>query len=384
MNAFPQRKEIAQAKTYIKSGKDIHKADSMMRKLLTDSANTANIKIWTTLFDAVKAQYEQGNEKLYLKQPYDTAALFRHARNMFLVAERIDSLDAMPDKHGTVKLKLREKHAEYLSAYRANLLNGGIFFVKKQRYDEAFRFFDTYIDCTRQPLFTYYGYQQRDTLLSKAAYWAVYSGYKIKNYDMVMKYAEKAKANPETGDYALQYIAEMYKLHQDSANYISTLKEGFARYPTFSFFFPRLIAYYESIHRPDSVQITVDKALAEDSTNQVFRLAKSTVLLNAGQYEECIKICNTLIAEDTSLAEAYCNLGLAYFNMAIALEKTERNTRSTRNKIAEYYTKSRPYMEKYRQLNPEDKEKWVPVLYTIYLNLNMGKEFDEIDRLRKK
>ena len=63
MNAFPQRKEIAQAKTYIKSGKDIHKADSMMRKLLTDSANTANIKIWTTLFDAVKAQYEQGNEK---------------------------------------------------------------------------------------------------------------------------------------------------------------------------------------------------------------------------------------------------------------------------------------------------------------------------------
>ena len=41
-------------------------------------------------------------------------------------------------------------------------------------------------------------------------------------------------------------------------------------------------------------------------------------------------------------------------------------------------------MERYRQLAPDQKQKWAPVLYTIYLNLNMGKEFDEIDRLMKK
>ena len=36
-----------------------------------------NKKIWNILFDAVKKQYEQGNEKLYLKQAYDTAQLFQ-------------------------------------------------------------------------------------------------------------------------------------------------------------------------------------------------------------------------------------------------------------------------------------------------------------------
>jgi len=41
-------------------------------------------------------------------------------------------------------------------------------------------------------------------------------------------------------------------------------------------------------------------------------------------------------------------------------------------------------MEKYRKLAPAEKKKWAPALYRIYLNLNMGKQFDEIDNLMKK
>ena len=40
-------------------------------------------------------------------------------------------------------------------------------------------------------------------------------------------------------------------------------------------------------------------------------------------------------------------------------------------------------METYRKLMPDEKDKWGPVLYRIYLNLNRGKQFDEIDRLLK-
>ncbi len=41
-------------------------------------------------------------------------------------------------------------------------------------------------------------------------------------------------------------------------------------------------------------------------------------------------------------------------------------------------------MERYRKLAPQQKQKWGPALYRIYLNLNMGKQFDEIDRLLKE
>jgi hypothetical protein len=47
------------------------------------------------------------------------------------------------------------------------------------------------------------------------------------------------------------------------------------------------------------------------------------------------------------------------------------------------YQKARTYMERYRMMMPEEKQKWGPALYRIYLNLNMGKQFDEIDRLLK-
>ena len=30
---------------------------------------------------------------------------------------------------------------------------------------------------------------------------------------------------------------------------------------------------------------------------------------------------------------------------------------------------------------PDEKKKWAPVLYRIYLNLNLGRQFDEIDKL---
>ena len=126
----------------------------------------------------------------------------------------------------------------------------------------------------------------------------------------------------------------------------------------------------------------VDMALANDSTNKLYRYAKSTVLLNMGKYKECNEICNQLIAEDENYGDAYYNLGLAYFNQAVELDKVAQRSRQKRRAIRELYEKSLPYMEKYRQLEPEQKGRWLPVLYILYLNLNMGEQFDEIDRLR--
>lgn len=38
-------------------------------------------------------------------------------------------------------------------------------------------------------------------------------------------------------------------------------------------------------------------------------------------------------------------------------------------------------MERYRALAPNQKDKWAPALYNIYLNLNMGKKFEEITKI---
>ena len=70
-----QKKEISQARSDIKNRSNLEQAETSMRNLLKDSANRQNIKIYETLANAVSAQYEVANEKLYLKEGYDSCFL---------------------------------------------------------------------------------------------------------------------------------------------------------------------------------------------------------------------------------------------------------------------------------------------------------------------
>ena len=90
-----------------------------------------------------------------------------------------------------------------------------------------------------------------------------------------------------------------------------------------------------------------------------------------------------LIAENDTLADAYLNAGLALFDQAIELDKNRKTGGKKYNQVHDFFKKALPYLEKYRALAPDQKEKWALPLYTIYLNLNMGKQFDEIDKLMR-
>ena len=131
-NAWSQKKVISAAMDNVKKGNSLDKAEQSMLDLLKDSANLHNSKIWDVLFESQRKQYEQGNEKLYLKQQYDTASLFNIASRMFTVMERYDSIDALPDKKGHVKLKYRKDNSTFLNVVRPNLYTGGRFFIHKQ------------------------------------------------------------------------------------------------------------------------------------------------------------------------------------------------------------------------------------------------------------
>ena len=111
-----QKKEIQQAEAIVKSGKNLDRAEQQMRRMLTDSVNRRNLKIWTTMTNAVRGQYLQGNERLYLHLKQDTAALFKLAHKMFRDYQAMDSVDALPDKKGRIRIKYRSSHAAFLQA----------------------------------------------------------------------------------------------------------------------------------------------------------------------------------------------------------------------------------------------------------------------------
>ena len=129
----------------------------------------------------------------------------------------------------------------------------------------------------------------------------------------------------------------------------------------------------------DSALSVVNHVLAYNDSSLLYRYAKSTVLFNMGRYDECIALSDSLIQLNDSLPEPYYNAGTSYLNKALNIHplREKKLLRAT-------YQKARPYMERYRLLAPDQKQKWGTALYRIYLNLNMGRQFDEIDHLLKQ
>ena len=382
--ASAQKKEIQTAKDQVKAGKNLDQAAASMKKLLADSANRTNRKIWTIYFDAVRKQYEQGNEKLYLKQKYDTAQLFNYTRQLFEVAFQYDSVETAPDRKGRRDFEFRKGHSDYLAHIRSNLYNGGIWFLNKKKYPDAYKFFDCYIECASQPMFKQYNYGVKDKHLPTAAYYAVYSGYKMKDPKATLHHSYEALKDTVHYNYMLQYLAETYMLEKDTARYVASLKEGFKRVPTFPYFFPRLVEYYVVRNQLDSAMTVVNEALTVVPDSDVYLAAKSNLLLEQGKLQECIEVSKKVIEVNQKLGDPYYNAGICYFNLAVEQDKNSHNSRKVKEQVEANYKKALPYLVKYREMEPKEQGKWAFPLYTIYLNLNMGKEFDEIDKVMKQ
>ena len=380
-----QKKEISQAKTYIKSGKDKELVSAV--KLMTDllaknTANRQNPKIYDTWYEAVMKQYEAANEKLYLKQKYDTVQFFGLIRKLYQIAETLDTLDARPDKKGRVRPEYRSDHARQLDLLRRNLYYGGTFQVRKAQYADAFSFLSTYLDAANQPLFQGYDYLKNDTLMAQAAYWATFCGYKLRQPEETLRYHTLALGDSAKRDFTLQYICEAYIQQQNDSALAAMLTLGYDEYPEHPYFFPRLADFYTAKGQYDDVLKLTEQGLKTNADNQLFLLAQSIAQLNAGYYDDCLKTSERLIALNDTMPEAYFNIATVHLNRALKLEQ-ENEPRKNHAQLVKLYQDARPYMEAYRKLAPDDKKRWAPALYRIYLNLNMGKRFDEIDRVLK-
>lgn len=376
-----QKKEIAEAKTYLKKNQNLDKAEALLRKVVSMPEQDTKLDNYILLADIVRKQYENDNEKLYLKKLSDTASIFPVLRRMFYAFEKLDSVEAIPDKKGVVRFRLRQKNAEYLNAYRPNLFNGGVFSMNKKKFQEAYDCMDAYVDCINQPLFSALNYAENDSRASQAAYWALMAARQLKFSEGVKKHQNLALEYKELAHRTIATLYDEYLEQGDTVTAVEFLRKGFSEHSDSRFFFPRLVDYYSSRNEMDTVRNIVDRALSIEPGNMFYRLAMNTYQLTVGQYDECIALGDSLIHNNDKLAEAYLNVGSSYFNKALQREKKGRENRQKRSEVNKLYELALPYLEKYRSLRSRAQHKWAPMLYSVYLNLNKGEEFEEIERL---
>lgn len=378
-----QKKDYTQARINVKGGRDLDNSIKTITRLLSESEEMrTNEKVYITWFEAVEKLYAQGNEKLYMKENYDTAKLFNYAKEMFTILERLDSVAAGKVKKEGAKVEYRNKHAQTLNTYRPNLFFGGSFFLRRNDYKTAFDFFDTYIDCANQPIFNgNYDYLKNDTLMSVAAYLATHCGYHQGDADNTLKHVELARRDNAHLCTTMQYTAEAYRMKNDTTNYLATLRCGFRQFTTNPYFFTYLQDWYTKNNQHDEALQLCDDALKQDSTSLLALMSKANTLLNLERNKECIEVCDKVISLNDSIAEAHFYAGTVCLNEALKMENNISAARKNKAKLKEIYEHALPYMERYRELRPDEKQRWAPALYRIYLNLNMGKKFEEMDKI---
>ena len=210
---------------------------------------------------------------------------------------------------------------------------------------------------------------------------------KMEDYPSVLKYAPYAKEDKEVGKYAMEFISTALKAQGDTVKWIASLKDGIQKYPEHSFFFGHLIDYYSNNNKFDEAMQFADDMLAKDPNNTFYLYVKGYLYHNMKDYEKAIEFYNKTIEVDPNYAEAYSNLGLIYCLQAQDFsEKATTDVNNPKYKedqatLKVFYEKARPNYEKARELKPEQKDLWLNGLYRVYYNLQMGPEFDEIEKL---
>ncbi|MBO4984773.1 MAG: tetratricopeptide repeat protein [Bacteroides sp.] len=408
---FAQIKNVKEAKAIANEVKpDFAKAEQLINEALVNPETKDDANTWDVAGFIQKRRSEKEMENAYLQKPYDTLQVYNSILNMCKYYFKCDELAQVPNEKGKIKNKYRKPNAASILAERGNLINGGIEYYNRALGDEAkadeynkkaLEFFGSYIDVAAHPMLEKENLLATDTVIPEISYFACIAALSINDNASIAKYAPYAQGNAKYGQYAMEFICTALKAEGDTAKWVASLQEGVEKYPDYPFFFGNLIDYYSGNNKYDEAMQYADNMLAKDPQNALYLYVKGylynnmyTNLKDANKPEEAadalnkaIEFYQKAIEVDPNYAEAYSNLGLVYclqaqdFSATATTDVNDPKYQEELKTLKSFYAKAKPAYEKARELKPESRNLWLNGLYRVYYNLDMGPEFEEIEKL---
>lgn len=386
--AFAQEKAVKEAKK-IAAGvnPDFAKAEQLINGALTNPETKDQAETWNVAGFIQRRQSEKQMESAYLRQPYDTMQVYKSALEMCKYYLKCDELAQIPNEKGKIKNKYRKPNSAAILAERGNLINGGIQFFNEDKNKEALEYFATYVDIANHPMFADNEIVRGDTLMPQIAYYASLAAMKMEDYASVLKYAPVAKDDKEVGKYAMEFVSTALKAEGDTVQWIASLQEGVQKYPDYPFFFGNLIDYYSNSKKFDEAMAFADQMIAKDPNNAFNQYVKGYLYHNMEDYDNALTYYKKTIEIDPNYAEAYSNIGLIYclkaqdFSSKATSDMNDPKYNEDMATLKSFYEQAKPYYEKARELKPDQKDLWMNGLYRVYYNLQMGPEYEEIEKM---
>ncbi len=375
------QKQYREIRSLLKENKG---ADALKKveALEQDSVLKDDIKRLDYGVEACLKLLDAENMKIYLKQKYDTVGYFKYSYRLYDFLLESDALEGE-----AYNKKRHSRNQKLLNAYSKNIRSAGNYFFKNKDYKQALCYFDRLVEASESRL-------GKDVLKlsdkeqARVAYLSLLSMRELKDARGVLKYSEAA-LNDSAGRRNVRELTSLaYLTIGDTTNYEKELLQGLAEYPRTPFFYSRLSELYlKSARFDDAVALSERMIKGGDDKNIAYWMTNATAMMNLKRYAEAISAGQRALEIDETchvmnfvVGASYCNLALA-IKLPVSIHSVEYDLAVGKQK--EYYGNALPYLEKYRAAVPDDAAAWAPLLYRVYLSLNMGRKFSEIEQIMK-
>ena len=374
-------------KDYLKAKKPVE-ALNTVEKLSRDSTFMHDPKLYAYGVESAVMLNKQINEKIYLKQKYDTLQFFKSIYDIYGYVLRCDAEETKMVNTQKYKYKYRKQHQEHLHDYMSNLNAGGRYLYSKGKYKEALDYLNLYLSIPRHDVWGKDTSVIQTKIYIDNAYFALNASYKLKDYAGVSKYLGTALRDSDNHERILEVSALSALALGDTAKYRSILFEGVGRFRNNFFFYSHLIDLLNENKEFETSLSLASTLLRLDSSNVYLLEAESNSLLELKQYRKAIESGKRCLAADSTYTDANYYIGMGFYNLGnqITLPASikNKNYKKLANEQKDYFRKALPYLERYRKASPERMMRWASPLYKIYLILNKGEEFEEIEKILTK
>ncbi len=379
------QKSVKDIRAAIKAKKPAE-ALRLIEKQKNDTLSSCNARIYYLGVKAAKLLSENENERIYLQQKPDTAAYFQSIHTIFTYALLTDSAETSELKSSSKHPSHRHELNRLLNRFYPNLAAAVHFFARKSDWDKARRFAQQALEARNSGIFSneHPANISQQQLVSNAEQF-LYASFAAGQYKDAEHYAELALQDSSKRSSILETLALVNAANKNAKGYRFYLQCGVDEYPQHLFFFKSLS---EDLFAHKDYQAVVElsnRLIDKDPSNGLFPLTAAQAYDNLKQHDLSIRASEQALACDSTLFRAHLYIGRAYCRKARAIQ-LPLSIRSTGYKEAleqqkDFYLKARPHLEVYRSRASKDIQEWQPLLYEVYLKLNLGKEFEAISQI---
>lgn len=387
-DVIAQKKNVSLAKAKILSETpDTKAAKEAILPALKDVTTKDLANTWFVAGEVFNAICLEQQKLIWTQKKGDKAVMGQAAKQALGYYIVADSLDRLPDAKGKFKPKFGVKIIEKVGGFQRVFTEAGSFYYESKDYMNALDMFQHYLIYPNISFMKEKGYE-KDTLRKLITYYCALAATQAEKPEIAVKYYEVVKDSIDS-PWIYARLSEDYANMKDTANMIRMYQLGAAKFPSEQFYTRNLINYYINVNKMADAMTWIDAAIKSDEKSAVLWNVKGRILENDKKVEEAIACYEKAVGLDPGLGDAMGNIGRIYYNRAVEeLErvnaiKDDRTYLKEKAKMKALFEKPRPYFEKARSINPEERD-YIIALRGIYYNLQLTKDYEAMDKLLKE